>query len=267
MTEIALYQLDAFASARFAGNPAAVCPLQDDWLPAPVMQAIAAENNLSETAFLLPRPEGYAIRWFTPAIEVDLCGHATLASAYVVSRHLAPGCREVRFDSASGPLTVSCDGDLFTLDFPSLPAAPFDDGGAVRAALGIEPREVLLAPKMMAVLASEEEVRAAVPDLDLIAALPARGLIVTAPASARAGRTCDFVSRYFAPQGGIPEDPVTGSAHCTLAPYWAKRLGKTRLSAHQASARGGDLLVEDRGERVFISGTVVPYLEGRLYVP
>ena len=227
------------------------------------MQAIASENNLSETAFLLPRDQGYAIRWFTPKIEVDLCGHATLASAYVVNRHLVPGCPQVVFQSASGVLTVTCDGDRFTMDFPSLPGTPYDDHEAVTAALGRTPQEVLLAPKMMAVLGTADDVRAAAPNLELIAGLPARGLIITAPGEA----PYDFVSRYFAPKGGIPEDPVTGSAHCTLSPYWAARLGKTQLRAHQASARGGDLEIEDRGERVFITGQVVPYLEGRIFVP
>jgi len=266
MTEIPLYQVDAFAAGPFTGNPAAVCPLAGDWLPDAVMQAIAAENNLAETAFLRRRATGFAIRWFTPKIEVDLCGHATLASAYVVHRHLEPGCAEVRFESASGPLTVSCDGDDFTLDFPARPGTPLDDTGvseAVTAALGVAPQAVLMAPQMLAVLASAAEVRAVTPRLDCIAALPARGLIVSGPGQGEH----DFVSRYFAPKGGIPEDPVTGSAHCTLTPYWSARLGKHRLRAYQASARGGELAVEDRGARIAIGGRAVPYLEGRIYVP
>lgn len=267
MREISIFQVDAFAEALFAGNPAAICPLQGEWLPDRLMQAIAAENNLAETAFLLPRGDSFAIRWFTPKLEVDLCGHATLASAYVVHKHLDSGCTKVSFQSASGPLTVFCEEDNFTLDFPARPGTPTDDtGDAVVAALGLAPQEVLMAPQMLAVLASDEEVRGVVPDLDRIVALPARGLIITGPAST-AGGEFDFVSRYFAPKGGIPEDPVTGSAHCTLAPYWSKRLGKRQLKAYQASSRGGALALEDRGDRIAISGRAVPYLEGRIYVP
>lgn len=269
MPEIALYQVDAFTDRPFGGNPAAVCPLQA-WLPDATLQAIAAENNLSETAYFVPLegPEngGYRLRWFTPAVEVALCGHATLATAYVIAHHIEPGMEKVVFHSASGPLTVTRDGEVFTLDFPSEPPAPFDDGSAVAAALGTVPREVVKAPKIdggkiMAVLASEAEVRAAEPDLEKVKALPGDGLIVTAP-----GDSVDFVSRYFAPHAGIPEDPVTGSAHCVLTPFWARRLGKAKLAARQVSARGGDLVVEDRGARTLISGKVAPYLEGRIRV-
>ena len=245
MTEIALYHVDAFTDAVFGGNPAAVCPLER-WLPEATMQAIAAENNLPETAFFVRNggnEEGsYHLRWFTPKLEVDLCGHATLASAYVIATHLDPSAETIRFDSASGPLTVTCDGEVFTLDFPSAPPSPFDDGGAVAAALGVAPQEVLKAGMIMAVVASEAEVRAADPDLAKVTALPGDGLIVTAP-----GETCDFVSRYFAPHAGIPEDPVTGSAHCRLTPFWAARLGKAKLEARQVSARLGVLTVEDKG--------------------
>lgn len=265
MTEIALYHVDAFTEAAFGGNPAAVCPLQD-WLPEATMQAVAAENNLSETAFFVPNGSGYHLRWFTPTVEVDLCGHATLAAAYVIATHLDPAAETIRFDSASGPLTVTRAGAVFTLDFPTAAPAAYDDGGAVAAALGFAPQEVLKAPgensgKFMAVLASEAEVRAADPDLSQVAALPGDGLIVTAP-----GDDVDFVSRYFAPHAGIREDPVTGSAHVVLTPYWAKRLGKTRLEARQVSARLGVLTVENRGERTLISGKVTPYLEGRIRV-
>jgi PhzF family phenazine biosynthesis protein len=265
MTEIALYQVDAFADRPFAGNPAAVCPL-DSWLPDATLQAIAAENNLSETAYFVAENGGYRLRWFTPTVEVALCGHATLATAYVIAKHVEPGIEKVAFHSASGPLTVTRDGEVFTLDFPSEPPAAFADGGAVAAALGVVPREVVKAPKidggkMMAVLASEAEVRAAQPDMEKVKALPGDGLIVTAP-----GDSVDFVSRYFAPHAGIPEDPVTGSAHCVLTPYWAKRLGKAKLAARQVSARGGELAVEDKGARTLISGKVAPYLEGRIRV-
>jgi len=258
--ELPIYQVDAFASEVFAGNPAAVCPL-DAWLSDDVMQAIAAENNLSETAFLVRNGTDYDLRWFTPAVEVDLCGHATLGSAYVVATHLEPGRDEMVFHSKSGPLTVTRDGDLFTLDFPSLPPERLDDHSAVEAALGTAVGELWRADKTMAVLADEAAVLAADPDLAKVAALPGDGLIVTAP-----GRSRDFVSRYFAPHAGIPEDPVTGSAHCVLTPYWARRLDKARLTARQVSARGGELVVEDRGERVLISGRVAPYLEGRVTI-
>lgn len=260
MTEIALYHVDAFTDRVFGGNPAAVCPL-DDWLPTETMQAIAFENNLSETAFFVANGSGYHLRWFTPKIEVPLCGHATLAAAYVIANHVNRGVEKVLFDSASGPLVVTRRGEDFTLDFPAARAEPFDDKGAVSEALGTAPLAVLKAQKMMAVLADETAVREAEPHLPRVARLPADGLIVTAP-----GDDCDFVSRYFAPHAGIDEDPVTGSAHCVLVPYWAERLGKTVMEARQISARGGSLAVEDRGERVLLSGRVTPYLEGRLRV-
>jgi PhzF family phenazine biosynthesis protein len=258
--DLPIYQVDAFASEVFAGNPAAVCPLEA-WLPDAVMQAIAAENNLSETAFLVKQGEGYDLRWFTPAIEVDLCGHATLASAYVIAEHLAPDLDRVVFQSRSGPLTVTRQGDLFTLDLPSMAPERDEVGPELVAALGTSPTELWRADKSMAVLADEAAVRAVDPDLAKVAALPGDGLIVTAP-----GDDCDFVSRYFAPHAGIPEDPVTGSAHCVLTPYWARRLDRQKLSARQVSARGGELTVEDRGERVLVSGKVAPYLEGRIHV-
>ncbi|GAB4229491.1 MAG: PhzF family phenazine biosynthesis protein [Kiloniellaceae bacterium] len=265
MTEITLYQVDAFTDTVFGGNPAAVCPLES-WLPEATMQIIAAENNLSETAFFVRKGDGYHLRWFTPAIEVALCGHATLASAYVIAQHVDPGVEKIVFDSASGPLTVTRAGDVFTLDFPSEPPASFEDGGQVAAALGFTPQEVMKAPKIdggkiMAVLSDEAEVRAADPDLAKVAALPGDGLIITAP-----GDSVDFVSRYFAPHAGIPEDPVTGSAHVVLTPYWAARLGKQKMEARQISARLGKLTVEDRGERTLMSGKVAPYLEGRIRV-
>ena len=266
-TEFPIYQVDAFASKVFAGNPAAVCPL-DAWLPDDVMQAIALENNLSETAFLVQRGPGaegggavYDLRWFTPVHEVDLCGHATLASAYVVANHLDGGANEVRFHTRSGLLTVTREGEVYTLDFPVLPPRRIDDDPAVAEALGAAPRELWDQMDMMAVFGSEAEVAALTPDMTKVAALDTRGVIATAP-----GDRCDFVSRFFAPRAGIPEDPVTGSAHCISTPYWAGRLGKNKLSARQISARGGALEVELRGERVRISGRVAPYLEGRIRV-
>ncbi len=262
-SEIPIYQIDAFAARVFAGNPAAVCPLED-WPPDEVLQGIGSENNLAETAFFVCREDGdYDLRWFTPAAEVELCGHATLASAYVIDRYLEPGRDKVRFHTASGPLDVTREEDLYTLAFPSYPPAPVapDVATAVAEAIGSRPLEVLQAKMFLALLTDEAAVRAADPNLGAIMALPGDGLIITAP-----GEECDFVSRYFAPHVGIPEDPVTGSAHCRLTPYWSRRLDKTRLTARQISKRGGDLWVEDRGERVLISGRCVPYLEGRITV-
>ena len=258
--EIPLYQVDAFAAETFAGNPAAVCPLEA-WLPDEVLQAIALENNLSETAFLVRTGEGYDLRWFTPVHEVDLCGHATLGSAQVIATHLEPGCEKIAFMTRSGRLEVLREGALYTMDFPAQVPTRVADVSPFAAALGAPPLEAWVAGKTMAVLASQADVLAAMPDLDKVLALPGDGLIITAP-----GEDCDFVSRYFAPHGGIPEDPVTGSAHCVLTPYWAERLGKSRMTARQVSRRGGELTVELRGERVMISGRVAPYLEGRIFV-
>ncbi len=266
-TEIPIYQVDAFASRVFAGNPAAVCPLEA-WLPDAVMQAIALENNLSETAFVVRREPSaerdgaeYDLRWFTPAYEVDLCGHATLGSAYVIANHLDAGAAEIRFHSRSGLLTVTREDELYTLDFPVLPPTRIDDDPAVAEALGAAPLELWDQMDMMAVFGSEAEVAALAPDVAKVAALDTRGVIATAP-----GDTCDFVSRFFAPRAGIPEDPVTGSAHCITTPYWAGQLGKNRMSARQISARGGALEVELSGERVRITGRVAPYMEGRIRV-
>ncbi len=258
--EIPIYQVDAFASEVFAGNPAAVCPLEA-WLPDQVMQAVAAENNLSETAFFVKQGEVYDLRWFTPAAEVDLCGHATLGSAYVIATHLDPGAERTVFHTRSGPLTVTRKRELYTLDLPAQPAERIETSAEASAALGRPPVELWDGGKTMAVLEDEAAVRAVSPDLAKVAALPGDGLIVTGP-----GDDCDFVSRYFAPHVGIPEDPVTGSAHCVLTPYWAKRLGKARLTARQVSLRGGELVVEDKGARVLVSGRVAPYLEGRIRI-
>jgi PhzF family phenazine biosynthesis protein len=265
--KLPIYQIDAFASAVFAGNPAAVCPLER-WLPDATMQSIAAENNLAETAFFVPRAGGdgragveYDLRWFTPEAEIDLCGHATLASAHVVFTRLAPGAQGVTFHSKSGPLIVKREGAMLVLDFPSRPPTRCDAPAGLVEALGTTPAEVWSSRDVMVVLDSEHAVRGLSPSFDRTRALNLFGLIVTAP-----GREVDFVSRFFAPSVGIPEDPVTGSAHCTLVPYWAKRLGKTRLTARQVSVRGGELLCEDRGERVSIGGRVALYLEGTIAV-
>jgi len=255
---IPLFQVDAFADRVFAGNPAAVCPLES-WLPDATMQSLAAENNLSETAFFVGRDGEYAIRWFTPRTEVDLCGHATLASSHVIFRHLGFAGDAIRLSSPSGPLVVRRDGDLLVLDFPARPPAPAADDPALAEALGHKPREMWAARDPMAVYAEEDEVRTLRPDMTKLAALASFGVLVTAP-----GRDADFVSRYFAPAEGIPEDPVTGAAHCTLVPFWSKRLGKTRLLARQVSTRGGELFCSDRGTRVDIAGRAVTYLVGTI---
>ncbi len=255
-----LYQVDAFTERRFAGNPAAICPLPK-WLPDATLQAIAAENNLAETAYFVAEPDGYRLRWFTPAVEVDLCGHATLAAAYVLMNCLGFGGDQVTFHSRSGPLTVARSGEMFTLDFPSRPGQPQPIDPAITAALGAPPTEILAARDTMCVLATAAEVSALQPDMTALKQLAPWALIVTAP-----GDDCDFVSRFFAPKQGVDEDPVTGSAHCTLTPYWAARLGKTNLFARQVSPRGGELWCEDRGDRVRISGHGALYLTGFIEV-
>lgn len=256
-----IYQVDAFTERVFGGNPAAVCPLPE-WLDDAVMQAVAAENNLSETAFFVRDGSDYAIRWFTPAVEVDLCGHATLASAHVVFTALEPQRTAVRFHSRSGPLDVEREGELLVLDFPARPPQRREPPAGLAAALGAAPREVWRARDLLAVFDGEDEVRALRPDMAALAALDTFAVCATAP-----GRECDFVSRFFAPAKGVPEDPVTGSSHCTLVPFWAERLGRTRLRARQVSARGGELHCEQRGERVRIGGRAVRYLDGFIELP
>ena len=255
-----LYQVDAFAGRVFAGNPAAVSPLER-WLDDATLQAIAAENYLSETAFILREGDDWGIRWFTPAQEIDLCGHATLASGFVVFHHLDPMAPAVVFGSKSGPLGVLRDGDRLSLDFPARPPVACPRPAALDRALGRAAREVLRARDYLAVFDREEDVRALAPAMEHVAALDSLGLIATAP-----GREADFVSRFFAPRAGVPEDPVTGSAHCTLIPYWSARLGRRKLHALQLSRRGGELWCEDRGERVSIGGRAVRYLEGTIEV-
>ncbi len=259
--ELPLYQVDAFADRLFAGNPAAVCPLER-WLPEATMQAIARENNLSETAFFVAEPAGLRIRWFTPTTEVKLCGHATLASGYVYFRHIAPQAQQVVFDSLSGPLTVSRSDDLLTLDFPAIPVEPAAAPALLESALGAKPLEVYATDDWIVVLDSAERVRRLQPSMALMKQLERRGVIVTAR-----GDDCDFVSRCFAPKCGIDEDPVTGSAHAKLMPYWAIKLGRPQLRARQLSARGGELLCELRDGRVLISGRAVPYLIGTITLP
>lgn len=258
--KLPIFQVDAFASRVFAGNPAAVLILEK-WLPDEVLQGIALENNLSETAYVVPRGQSFDLRWFTPAVEVDLCGHATLASAFVLFREgLAPG-DELVFESQSGTLTVRREGELLAMDFPARPARAIAEDAALTAALGARPQELHAARDHLAVFATQAEVEALAPDVAAIAALDAFAIIVTAP-----GDTCDFVSRFFAPRAGIPEDPVTGSAHCTLVPYWSERLGQSTLHARQVSARGGELFCEHRGDRVLLKGRAVEYLRGEIRI-
>jgi PhzF family phenazine biosynthesis protein len=253
-----IYQVDAFTTRRFEGNPAAVMPMAS--FPADaVMQAIAAENNLAETAFLVRDGADYRLRWFTPATEVPLCGHATLASAAVVMERLEPGRAKVTFHSASGPLTVSRNGAGYRMDFPARPAEVVTPPPRLVEALGATPVEVVVnAFNYMALLESAQVVRTLSPDIAAVARLDRPGVIVTAAGDGG----YDFISRYFAPAKGIPEDPVTGAAHCMLAPYWAKRLGKTEFRAYQASRRGGQVTCRLTGDRVELEGSCVFYLEG-----
>lgn len=260
---IAIFHVDAFTANPFAGNPAAVCPLVE-WLDDKVLLSVAAENNLSETAYFVPRGNHYELRWFTPRCEVKLCGHATLASGFVLMQVLAPGLKSVRFETRySGALTVSRDSNLFAMDFPSLtpwpcaaPPAALTDG------LGKTPDRVLqIEDNYFAVYQNEQVVRSIRPDLKLLEELHPAGVAITAP-----GRNADFVSRYFAPSYGIPEDPVTGSTHCSLAPYWAQRLGKRTLHARQVSERGGEIWCEVKEQRVILKGDAVLTLRGELLI-
>jgi len=261
--KIPVYHIDAFASRPFQGNPAAICPLES-WLPDATLQAIAGEHNLSETAYYVARGGHYELRWFTPEVEVDLCGHATVASAHVILdlRREVAGKR-VTFQSKSGELGVDRISEngtvLYALDFPSRPPQPVAESTALGQALGAVPQQVLKARDYLCVFGSEDEVLALKPDAAKLKALDCFAVIVTAP-----GKDCDFVSRFFAPAKGVDEDPVTGSAHCTLIPYWAERLGKTKLFARQRSQRGGELWCEHRGNRVSIAGRAVKFSEGTI---
>ena len=258
--KLEIYQVDAFTTVPFAGNPAAVVPLES-WLPDETMLAIAAENNLAETAFFVGGNSDYQLRWFTPEVEVDLCGHATLASAHVLYEVLKTESRAIRFQTKSGELTVTCKDDLIVLDFPSRPPVETDVPDGFIEALGGTPVKVLKSRDYFAVYATQGEVAALNPDFKAISALDSHAVIATAK-----GDDADFVSRFFAPSFGIDEDPVTGSAHCTLIPYWAEQLGKTQLFARQISKRGGELFCELIGDRVHIAGRAVLYLKGEIYV-
>jgi len=258
---IPIYQVDAFTLGPFSGNPAAVCPL-DAWLDDDTLQSIAAENNLSETAFIVAREEGYDLRWFTPAVEVDLCGHATLAAGYVVLNHLRTDLNSVSFETISGKLIVTLEGERLSMDFPARVPTPAPVSEALSDALGQAPSEVYLSRDILAVYDDEASVRDLSPDQAKLADLDeGLGVIITAK-----GDSVDFVSRFFAPKAGVAEDPVTGSAHCTLVPFWAERLGRTQLVAHQVSARGGELHCELRGDRVIMSGQCVLFLTGSIHL-
>ena len=262
MTKLPLYWVDAFTDKVFSGNPAAVVPLVA-WLPDALMQRIAFENGLAETAFFVPTIEGrYHLRWFTPVVEVPLCGHATLAAVFVLFAQLGFAGDRVEFDSRSGLLTVARRADgLLELDFPARPATPAIVPAVLLKGLGAKPLHFAHAEYSLVVFDTAADILALLPDFAALATLERSCTIVTAP-----GIDCDFVSRFFAPRDGIPEDPVTGSAHCTLAPYWAARLGKTKLHARQVSARGGELWCELRGNRVGIAGHAVLYLRGEIEV-
>ncbi len=259
---IPIYQLDAFTDRLFGGNPAAVCPLES-WPADDVLQSIAAENNLAETAFFIPDGDNYALRWFTPTTEVDLCGHATLASAEIVLRVFRPDIQTVRFSTRkAGVLTVTRRGASLEMDFPARPPVPARLSPDLTHALGARPSEVLAARDLVAVFETQDQILALAPDMKSIAALDTFAVIATAPGDGGV----DYVARFFAPAQGIDEDPATGSAQCSLAPYWAARLGKIRLTARQLSRRGADFTCEVAGERVRIAGQVVLYLEGTIEV-
>lgn len=259
---IEIYQVDAFTKVPFAGNPAAVVPLTE-WLPDETMQQVAAENNLAETAFFVKNGDVYDLKWFTPQVEINLCGHATLASGYVIFNCLELEESEIKFHShRSGRLGVSKEGDLIVLDFPAYPLRDIDTPADLAVAEVPPLRSWETQGNMlMMLLRSEEEVRTLKPDMQKLAQLPYDEVIVTAK-----GETADFVSRMFAPRIGIPEDPVTGAIHCSLIPYWASVLGKEKLFAKQLSARGGELFCELAGDRVKIGGNATLYLKGEIYV-
>jgi len=260
MMEIPLYQIDAFANHVFGGNPAAVCPLSE-WIADDLMQKIAEENNLSETVFFVRRSGRYEIRWFTPTTEIELAGHPTLAAAYVIFNCLNHGTDLISFSSKSGELTVTRDGDLLKMNFPVLETVKADENELLNRALGIRPAELYLSRDYLAVYHTQKEILSIDPDFGLLKKLDCLGVIVTAP-----GDEVDFVSRCFAPSVGIDEDPVTGSAHSTLIPYWAGRLKKATLHAYQLSKRGGELFCRHLGGRVEIGGKAVPYLSGKIVI-
>ena len=257
---IEYYHVDAFTSRPFAGNPAGVCILES-WPEETLLQSIAAENNLAETAFAVETGEGFELRWFSPETEIDLCGHATLATAHVLFVHRNYPGAQISFQTQSGELRVSRNNELIEMDFPARPAETCAQPERIETILGCRVSATMRSRDLMVLLETEEEVGSLRPDIPALATLPDFGIIVTAP-----GNEIDFVSRFFAPGAGIPEDPVTGSAHCTLIPYWSSRLGKKTLRARQLSKRGGELFCEDRGPRVAIAGQAFTYSHGHLSV-
>lgn len=259
---IPIFQVDAFTGTLFGGNPAAVCPLEF-WLPDEIMQNIAAENNLAETAFIVEESQGLRIRWFTPAVEVDLCGHATLAAGHVLFNHLGYSGSELSFNSRSGILKVQKQGKLLTLDFPADNIVKTEISKVFTEVFGNNVVEVWKGKTdFLVVFETQEEIENLNPDFRLLATIAARGIIVTAP-----GNSCDFVSRFFAPQCGIDEDPVTGSAHTTLSVYWSRRLNKSELSAIQLSKRKGQLDCRITGDRTHIAGECITYMAGEIHLP
>jgi PhzF family phenazine biosynthesis protein len=259
---IPIYQADAFTDRLFGGNPAAICPLSE-WLPDETMQKIAAENNLAETAFFVKSGTGYKLRWFTPEYEIDLCGHATLASAHIIFTELGYRGDSINFETVkAGTLTVKRDRDKYQMDFPSRPPIPIEFPNGLAEAMGEKaPIAAYRSRDYFLVYETEEDILDITPDFFALSKLDTVGVIVTAP-----GKTVDFVSRFFAPGAGIPEDPVTGSAHCNLIPYWANKLGKDKLHAYQLSARKGELWCENKGDRVLMSGNAVTYLKGEMFI-
>ncbi|MHC4657791.1 MAG: PhzF family phenazine biosynthesis protein [Planctomycetota bacterium] len=258
--EIPYYQVNAFTESPFGGNPAGVCPLED-WLGDEQMQAIAAENNLSETAFVVRKGDGYELRWFTPKMEVDLCGHATLASAFVIFNYIEGSAESVRFSTKSGVLSVKREVKLLVMDFPAWQVVKASAPKELVAGLGAEPAEVWCSERdYLVVYESEDDIKLLNPNFEELKKLDRLCVCVTAP-----GRKSDFVSRFFAPGAGIDEDPVTGSSHCELVPYWSERLGKKKLHAFQLSQRGGELFCEALGGRVRIAGHAVIYVKGVIY--
>lgn len=258
--KLSIYQIDAFAEKAFEGNPAAICPLSE-WLPDKVMQSIAEENNLSETAFFVPTKQGFHIRWFTPVTEVDLCGHATLASAYVIFTYLGFEEKIINFESKSGLLTVEQNDGLLIMNFPSQPPTPCQTPDEIIQAFKNTPIECLKSEDYIVVFASEEEVASVQPDFDTLSKLDLRGVVITAKSN-----MYDFIARFFAPKYGIDEDPVTGSAYSQLIPYWSNNFNDTKLHAKQVSSRGGEVFCELTGNRVSIAGRAVTYLVGEINI-
>jgi PhzF family phenazine biosynthesis protein len=259
---IPIYQADAFTDQLFGGNPAAICPLTE-WLPEATMQKIATENNLAETAYFVKQGDGYGLRWFTPEFEIDLCGHATLASAHILFTELGYTDNTINFyTQKAGTLTVTRNGDKYTLDFPSRPPQPAAAPQYLIEAMGGKtPVEILRSRDYVLVYETEQDIKDMEPNFNLLTKVDTIGVVVTA-----VGNEVDFVSRFFGPAVGINEDPVTGSAHCNLIPYWAAKLGKNKLHAYQISARKGELWCENKGERVLMSGKAVTYLKGEIHV-